>query len=759
MARNRVVYFRRNSVALNYDTALTAHFRARGWVVDELYLAGYADFPEIASEYWDDVLCVVMGPEGASGTTYSHLYQADRLLAVRAPIVAMERAVAYLVGIGSGGGSSTVSAFTRTASGYNPDLAIFSSVALTSGYVNRLTSVYTGSTFDYWAFSVSYPIVATRNRTADGATYRDVFFGAFYPALWSSDASNLFSLYTGGTDTSPREARVSLPPVIGALSASGRCDTWGHAQVPSPLTYPTGLVYQRRYARGAVRSPMEIPGGLTRGVVAAPSLARTALRTPLGMRTARARVRPAGVAALPTPLGALAGLTGVGVHARSALGAPLSVFRARAGQPRAVPAPALPQTRPRLLADPLPLRRGTDLPEYRTDAYLPWVYGRVTLAPLPLDAAGLEWLLADHPILAVTSVRDGEAPVSGWALEQRLDATGHPIAVLRLARKPEGALAATVSARRHAKTGALLEHPADIVEDLCSRCGIARGNVFPLRAGWPGVALGGVLADAMPLREAIAAVIGAVGARWSGSPLRAWAPDTGAVVATIDARAADDASADADTQGLATRLTVSWGWDWAANAPRGAVVVEAPDAIARYGEIAAELSAPWLRTARDALALAHAELARRARPTWRIDVQTGPRTDRLRPGDRVEIDHPWLPAGPAEITHIAASSISQRITCERQAGPVPRTQTVRRGELLDADADEPVGVSYRDGVATFTILDELGAPLPGATVRLDDAQTGYTDRQGRVQFRTARGAHTLEVTSTGYAPILLEVAV
>lgn len=99
----------------------------------------------------------------------------------------------------------------------------------------------------------------------------------------------------------------------------------------------------------------------------------------------------------------------------------------------------------RLLSDLLPLRVAADLPRYRADAarrVLPWVYGRVTLAPVPLDDAGLEWLVADHPVVAVESVRSAGKALDGWQLVQRLDETGRAIATIRLTRTPEGDLAA-----------------------------------------------------------------------------------------------------------------------------------------------------------------------------------------------------------------------------------------------------------------------------------------------------------------------------
>ena len=488
---------------------------------------------------------------------------------------------------------------------------------------------------------------------------------------------------------------------------------------------------------------------------------RLALPSPLSARLAALAVpSSAALAARPSPLDAAAprALIAPLASARALIGSPLGLVRARAWEPRAAPQGVAVAPRARLLSDPLPLRRGAELPWYRTDAVLPWVYGRVRLAPLPLDDTGLEWLLADHPIAAVRAVRDAGTPVEGWELVQRLDPTGHPVAVLRLARPPKGALAVDLNGRLDAVTGALLEHPAAICADLVAACGLPPGDWSALRAHWPGVRLGGVLARAEPLREALARVIASVGARWSAAPLRAWVPDAAAPLATLGPAEIDEGSATADTGELATRLVLTWGWDWAAGAPRGSVVVEAPEAIAEFGAITVELEAPWIRTARDALALADAELARRARPSWVIEVRIAS-GEAWRPGERVILAHPWLPAGPAEITRMAIDEGERRLTCARPAGPVRRVTALRHGALIEARGAQPVSVSYRDGVATFTILDEDGVPLAGAAVTLDEGETRYTDRLGQVQFATQRGVHALLITLSGYAPLEIEVEV
>jgi hypothetical protein len=414
-------------------------------------------------------------------------------------------------------------------------------------------------------------------------------------------------------------------------------------------------------------------------------------------------------------------------------------------------------TRPRLLADDLPLRRGSDLPSYRTANPLPWCYGRVTLTPLALDAEGLRYLVADHPIQAITAVRaDGEG-ITGWDLARERDDTGTTISVLRLTQAPSGTLAVDVVGRVSEVTGAVIEHPADVAADLLERCGLPAGDWAALRGAWPGLAVGAALDTAEPLREVLSGLIASVGARWSAQPMRAWLPDTGDIIGTLGAPDCDAISASSEATDLATRLTLSWGWNWATGEPAGAVVVACPEAEDRWGQIAVEDAAPWLRTARDAEVVARAELARLARPEWEIEARLAP-GERWRPSDRLQLEHPWVPAGPAEISRLTISRTGRTVTCRRRAGPTPPITLLRHTSYL-AGATAGLEVTYRDGVATYTILDDAGNPLADAAVTLDGAQTGYTDRLGQVQFRTGRGAHTLTVVAAGYATQELEVEV
>lgn len=420
---------------------------------------------------------------------------------------------------------------------------------------------------------------------------------------------------------------------------------------------------------------------------------------------------------------------------------------------------------PRLLSDPLPMRRSTDLPGFRADRVLPWAYGRVTLAPVPLDDAGLEWLLADHPIVALHRVIAGGEALTGWQLVQRVDATGTAIATLRLTQAPKAgtSLAAEITGRRHPITGAALEHPADIAADVLRQCGwsVPIDAFRGLRDDYPGMALGLVFDADARLREAIAAIIEPLGALWTAQPLAARQAGPRAPVGTLDAIAADSISARADHTTLATVARVTFAHDWAAGQPRQALTLSAPEAIALYGRIEATLDLPAVRTARDALTIGAAILADRARPAWTITASAAESVVDAAIADTITLSHPWAPTGPAVVTAIErdAEQGTRGYTLTLPAGPAPRIVLERRSQAIDPAAPEPGTILYRDGTATFTITDDTGSPLAGAAVTLDGAETRNTDRTGRVQFKTERGPHTLTVFLAGYAPFELDVTV
>ncbi|WP_082922616.1 carboxypeptidase regulatory-like domain-containing protein [Halothiobacillus diazotrophicus] len=424
-------------------------------------------------------------------------------------------------------------------------------------------------------------------------------------------------------------------------------------------------------------------------------------------------------------------------------------------------------TFPRLLSDPLPLRRTTELAQFRDDALIPWIYGRLSIKPIALDADGLEWLIADHAIASIDAVTLGGVATSGWQLINRLDDTGHAIATLRLTQPPKNGAAVVVrlAGKRHPQTGILLEHPADIVRDLLAECGwtLSPADLDILRDDYPDLAIAGLVGEARPLRDAIGEIMQSIGAIWSGSPLKA--RKRGIVsnpIAVLSAYEMEKPSATAKSTNLATLLRVTYDQNPATGMPASALTLHAPDLINEIGSIAVDLALPWLRTSRDALAVATEALQRLSRPQWSIsdsiDAQYGQDCE---PGDVFTIDHPWLPGGQAELQSTDYDPDRGRlvITLNLAAGEIPHVELLNRSVAINAAATDPLKITYTNGVATFNITDDSGVPIAGAAVTLDGQTTHQTDRFGQVQFKTARGAHTLEVSASGYAPFELTLTV
>jgi hypothetical protein len=420
---------------------------------------------------------------------------------------------------------------------------------------------------------------------------------------------------------------------------------------------------------------------------------------------------------------------------------------------------------PLLLTDKLPLRSASDLPHYRADVaerYLPWVFGRATLTPVPIDLIGQEWIIADHPVTDVIRVTVAGKVTTGWQLQQRLDVTGHAVAVLRLAQPTvTDPVAVTVAGRKHPVTGALLAAPGDVVRELMRLSGHTEpvGSWSGLDEHYGQIELGLVFDTPKTLREALASIIEPLHAVWWPG----WAAPSspGVPVAVLDVSNTHPISARADNTTLATVARVAYANDWAVGAPRGSLRLAAPDALALWGELVVDIDLPAVRSARDALSFATARLADSARATWIVSADVDARIGPLAAGQTVELDHPHVPGGLALLTSVSHDRerglLQVKATLYVEAAP--RIEMQRRNTAIDAATSAESSVAYRDGVATFTITDDQGNPLANASVTLDDLYTATTSATGKVQFKTARGSHTLTVRLAGYADFEIEVEV
>lgn len=424
---------------------------------------------------------------------------------------------------------------------------------------------------------------------------------------------------------------------------------------------------------------------------------------------------------------------------------------------------------PRSLSDPLPLRSSAAWPLFAKPEPLPVVYGRCTVPAIQFDSTRKFWLVADHAIGGVDAAWiDGHAePVFAW--RNGVDVTGHPVALVELgqALASTATLTATVRGKTHADTGALLENPADILQDLLSLAGytVTDADVAEFRAACADVIMAGRLTPDLTARAQIAELADSMGMLWSlAMPglARRWPVEARAagepLYAVFAADEVENLRADCNQAALYTRLIVEFDWDWDKNSARQAVTLQA-DTLALYGDRSTTLQAKWISSAALAIERGTAWLQARGRPRWSIEFETDLESPVI-PGGWFAVSHPLLPgAGDLLATDVQRdwSRQRQRIAAERAVGPVPAISVGAVGGLF-AELASTLRVTYADGIATLVAVDANGAPIRDAVVTFDD-QTAKTDRTGTVRFKTQRGAHHVRIEAAGHDPVDADITV
>lgn len=421
------------------------------------------------------------------------------------------------------------------------------------------------------------------------------------------------------------------------------------------------------------------------------------------------------------------------------------------------------------LSDPLPIRTSAAWPAFAKPEPLPVVYGRCTVPTIQYDQTRKFWLVADHPVQGVDAVyRDGK-PERAYAWRNGTDPTGHPVALVELgqALAANATLTATVRGKTHPTGGALLENPADVLQDMLRLAGraVTDAELADFRAACADLAIAGMLTPGLTARAQLAELADSVGMLWSpalAGLARRWPVESRAagepLYAEFAAAEVADVKAECVRADLYTGLRVEFDWDWTQNAARRSVVLRAATAD-RHGYRETALQAKWLTGAAQAVARGVAWLQARARPRWTISFEAD-LDPAVPPGGWFSLSHPLLPVGGEFLALNAErdwSAQRQRIGAERSAGPVPSVSVVGFGGLF-AQPDSDLRITYANGIATLVIVDPDGAPIRDAVVTFDD-KTAKTDRTGAVRFKTERGAHRVAVEAAGYARFEMEVTI
>lgn len=423
------------------------------------------------------------------------------------------------------------------------------------------------------------------------------------------------------------------------------------------------------------------------------------------------------------------------------------------------------------LSDPLPLRKTTVWPAFAAPADLPVAYGRCTVGAVQFDPSRKFWLVADHPIAGVDAVyRDGRAERT-FAWQTVTDPTGRPVAVIEL-NEPlplAAALTATIRGKVHPTTGALIENPADVLQDVLRLIGrpVAAAELADFRAACMDRPVAGVLDGRLTGRAQLAELADSVGFLWSLAmpgiatrwPLAA-RPATAPLRARFGPGEILDPTARGRYEALYTELRVEYDWDWTLGRARRSVLLRA-DTAATYGVRTAELQAKWLTGAAAATARGTEWLQAHARPRWAVQFSAA-LDDLVPPGGWFTVSDSLLPAAAnGELLALDSewdwAEQRQTLRAEVSAGPVPAVTVLGFGGLFAEPASQ-LRVTYAAGIATLTVTDPNGAPIRGAEVRFG-AQSALTDAAGRVRFETPRGTFPVEVTAPGFQTITVEITI
>lgn len=425
------------------------------------------------------------------------------------------------------------------------------------------------------------------------------------------------------------------------------------------------------------------------------------------------------------------------------------------------------------LSDNVPLRSSEAIDAYRESKPLAWVYGDLTHSPQACaQLSDTEFHFADHAA-TVTAVQIDGQDTQAFAFDVTADATGHTYTRITLAAPlPTGAvLTACGTGKRRALNGALMQNPADIIEDIMAGCGFAisapmAASLAQLRADCAaeGLTIAGRVSFAVTLRETLNVIARCIGALWSSESFVLYPPAAamtalpagmqpvleGAVVTGMvaDARSSYDV--------LDLRFDDQ---SYAAQHRQAIKLKVAPS----YGEGAAAriVLAGWLRTVASATAVGKRMLRRAAGKVWLLTIEASAVSPAVRKGDVVPIASPMLPSGWWPVTILAAERVNGRhkFTAELVIpNAVAQFTVVSRTVAGGVTQLAAVEASITGNTATFTVTDSTGKLMIGAQCSLDGASPRRTDAQGRVSFDgVSAGLHTLYVSAAGYQPFELTV--
>jgi hypothetical protein len=393
-----------------------------------------------------------------------------------------------------------------------------------------------------------------------------------------------------------------------------------------------------------------------------------------------------------------------------------------------------------LLATPLPLRTSTIWGGFRDAVPLPHRYGAVSGGLIQYNDTRTLFCWADHACEAIDEVIVNGQPAGEWQWRVLVDSSNHAITVVEFGQpQDEGAtLIARGRGKLHPVTGQRMVNPAAVIWDVLANIAgrsVTEADIEPFRRECDrlGLEVGGSIEGTDTAQAVARAICASVGAAFCADAPGLCRILYGATPPVSRARVRDGAvGASTTLESMANDVTIQYGYE--DGQPTGAVQLEAPDYIARYGRRSRVIEARWVTSSRVAYSLGERFLQDLARPQWAVaDLQF----DRvLRVFDGITLDHPLLPVGgtwPVLAREVDLEQGSSKVSISAPIGEVPAVRLVRESFAYEAQQYASVTEQTIGTDRVYTITNADGSPVVGARV-LANGFERRTDSAGRVVF-------------------------
>jgi hypothetical protein len=400
---------------------------------------------------------------------------------------------------------------------------------------------------------------------------------------------------------------------------------------------------------------------------------------------------------------------------------------------------------PQSLYENVPLDTSAKLGAYFEDTLIGHYYGDLTASRvrcIKVDTA--LYLVSAHPWQSITAAYISGQKTTAFAAITRPDIDGVTRQYIEFSTPPaedNAVVMVSGKGKMSSTAGHLLENPDEIIADIAALCG--RTLSFPLfreACRRKGIKVAGAIYEARSLRDYVNEIVTSVGAKWLGNNvIFPMDPLTYALPVDVDTVAQAISMDDvAGVQGI------YYGWN------------QGSDRYGNYMEVTAVgcqytnkgiYNARWLRSAKDAEALARQILTRRAGAVLKTTA-TIPAL--VRAGDVVAIADAPFP-GPMLVTSSQPSEVESQVSGEVLVTAFENMKLTMFSNENQASRSERVDVllDLKKQTATITIFDSQNTPMVGIYVTYDYGETQKTNAIGQVVFTTTSGAHSLILNGEG----------